>query len=222
MNYESHIKQSFDDAIADIKFAFSQYKFINSLDLIYRLCKQSFTFVFLGGDGKFKIKTLLRPGDTFTADKTIDFNAINLKSISRTSLNSTRNDITIKYDYDYANDQILNSVNTTDETSAGNSVNGVNQSLKLTMEAEGILDDTTATQLADGYINIFKDRKVIIDFNIITPEYNDLEISDYITFSNWDTNLKLYGTAFSSDFFMITKISKSINGCSIQAIKVDA
>ena len=217
-----HIKQSFNDAIADIKFSFSQYKFINSLDLIYRLCKQSFTFVFLGGDGKFKIKTLLRPGDTFTADKTIDFNAINLKSISRTSLNSTRNDITIKYDYDYANDQILNSVNTTDETSAGNSVNGVNQSLKLTMEAEGILDDTTATQLADGYINIFKDRKVIIDFNIITPEYNDLEISDYITFSNWDTNLKLYGTAFSSDFFMITKISKSINGCSIQAIKVDA
>ena len=217
-----HIKQSFNDAIADIKFSFSQYKFINSLDLIYRLCKQSFTFVFLGGDGKFKIKTLLRPGDTFTADKTIDFNAINLKSISRTSLNSTRNDITIKYDYDYANDQILNSVNTTDSTSAGTTVNGVNQSLKLTMEAEGILDDTTATQLADGYINIFKDRKVIIDFNIITPEYNDLEISDYITFSNWDTNLKLYGTAFSSDFFMITKISKSINGCSIQAIKVDA
>ena len=89
------------------------------------------------------------------------------------------------------------------------------------MEAEGILDDTTATQLADGYINIFKDRKVIIDFNIITPEYNDLEISDYITFSNWDTNLKLYGTAFNSDFFMITKITKNINGCSIQAIKAD-
>jgi hypothetical protein len=90
------------------------------------------------------------------------------------------------------------------------------------MEAEGILDDTTATQLADGYINILKDRKVVIDFNIITPEHNDLEISDYITFSNWDTNLKLYGTAFSSDFFMITKISKNIDGCSIQAIKVDA
>tara|TARA_R110002020_G_scaffold116514_1_gene266975 strand:- start:1233 stop:3524 length:2292 start_codon:yes stop_codon:yes gene_type:complete len=217
-----HIKQSFNDAIADIKFSFSQYKFINSLDLIYRLCKQSFTFVFLGGDGKFKIKTLLRPGDTFTADKTIDFNAINLKSISRTSLNSTRNDITIKYDYDYANDQILNSINTTDSTSAGTTVNGVNQSLKLTMEAEGILDDTTATQLADGYINIFKDRKVIIDFNIITPEYNDLEISDYVTFSNWDTNLKLYGTAFNSDFFMITKITKNIDGCSIQAIKADS
>jgi hypothetical protein len=217
-----HIKQSFDDAITDIKFAFSQYKFINSLDLIYRLCKQSFTFVFLGGDGRFKIKTLLRPGDTFTADKTIDFNAINLKSISRTPLNSIRNDVTIKYDYDYANDQILDSVNAINSTSAGNTVNGVNQSLKLTMEAEGILDDTTATQLADGYINILKDRKVVIDFNVITPEYNDLEISDYITFSNWDTNLKLYGTAFSSDFFMITKISKNIDGCSIQAIKVDA
>ena len=219
---DGHIKESFNDAITDIKFAFSQFKFINSLDLIYRICKQSFLFVFLGGDGKFKIKTLLRPGNTFTADKTIDFNAINLRSISRTPLNSTRNDITIEYDYDYANDQILDSVNATDSTSAGNSVNGVNQSLKLKLEAEAILDDTTATQLADGYKEIFKDRKIMIDFNIIKPEHNDLEISDYITFSNWDTNLKLYGTAFSSDFFMITKISKNIDGCSIQAIKVDA
>ena len=41
---------------------------------LFKYCLYSFTFVFLGGDGKFKIKTLLRPGDTFTADKTIDFN----------------------------------------------------------------------------------------------------------------------------------------------------
>ena len=217
-----HITEPFNDAVTDIKFAFSQFKFINSLDLIYRLCKQSFTFVFLGGDGRFKIKTLLRPGDTFTADKTIDFKTITLKSISRTPLNSTRNDITIEYDYDYANDQILDSINTADSTSAGTSVNGVNQSLKLKLEAEGILDDTTATQLADGYKDIFKDRKIMIDFDIVTPEHNDLEISDYITFTNWDTNLKLYGTAFNSDFFMVTKISKNINSCSIQAIKVDS
>ena len=35
-------------------------------------------------------------------------------------------------------------------------------------------------------------------------------------------NRKLYGAAFSSDYFLITSISKKITGCSIKAIKVDA
>ena len=217
-----HITNPFNDAVGDIKFAFSQFKFINSYDLISRLCKQTFTYLWFSGDGKFKIKTLLRPTDTFTADKTIDFNEINFKSISRTPLNTTRNDITINYNYDYAQDQIASSVNTTDSTSAGTTVNGVSQNLKLKLDAEGVLDDTTATQMADGYKSIFKDRKIIIEFDIVCPKYNELEVSDYITFNNWDSNLKLYGTAYNSDFFIITNISKSVNGCSIQAIKVDA
>ena len=34
-------------------------------------------------------------------------------------------------------------------------------------------------------------------------------------------NRKLYGAAFSSDYFIIKSISKNITGCSIKAIKVD-
>ena len=71
---------TFNDAIADIKFAFSQYKFIDSKELIKKICRQICSWVWLSGDGKFKIRTLLRPSDTFSADKTIDFNDINLKS----------------------------------------------------------------------------------------------------------------------------------------------
>ena len=217
-----HITKSFNDAVGDIKFAFSQYKFINSKELIDRICKQIFSWVWLSGDGKAKIRTLLRPGDTFSADKTIDFLDINLKSISRSGLNTVRNDITVNYNYDYGQDQNLSRVNTTDSTSAGTTVNDNNQSLKLNLDAEGVLDSTTATQMADGYKAIFKDRKIILEFDILTPKYNDLEITDHITFSNWDSDLKLYGTAFSSDYFLITSISKKINGCSIKAIKVDA
>ena len=33
--------------------------------------------------------------------------------------------------------------------------------------------------------------------------------------------IKLYGTAYSDDIFMITSISKNPEGCSIKAIKVD-
>ena len=217
-----HIKEPFDDAVGDIKFAFSQYKFINSRDLINRICKQSFSWVWMSGDSKVKIRTLFRPSDTFTTDKTINFNDISLKSISKSPLNTVRNDITVNYNYDYGQGQNLSNVNTTDSTSAGTTVNGNNQSLKLNLDAEGVLDSTTATQMADGYKAIFKDRKVVLEFDILTPQYNDLEITDHITFSNWDSNLKLYGNAFNSDVFIITSISKKVNGASIKAIKVDA
>jgi hypothetical protein len=216
------IKEIYNDSVSDIKFAFSQYKFINSRDLINRISKQILSWVWFSGDGKVKIKTLLRPSDTFTVQKTIDFNNINLKSISKTKLNTVRNDITVNYNYDYAQNQNISEVNTTDSTSAGTTVDGNNKTLKLNLDAESIIDETTATQLANAYKTIFKDRKIILKFDIPTPQYNDLEIADYITFSNWDDNLKLYGTAFNSDVFLITKISKKVNGCSIEAIKVDA
>ena len=209
----------FNDAVGDVKFAFSQYKFINSKDFISRICKQILSWVFVGGDGKFKIRTLRRAGDYAGADKTINFNDINLKSISRTSLGAVRNDITINYNKDYGQDQFVSNVNTTDATSQGTTVNGVSQSLKLELDAD-ILDSTTATQLADAYKTIFKDRKVILDFECLRPYYNDLEIGDIILFSNWDSNIKIYGAAMGTDYYLITSISKKPSGCSVKAIKV--
>jgi len=212
---------TFNDAIADIQFAFSQYKFINSKDLIEKICKQICSWVWIGGDGKFKIRTLLRSTDTWAEDKTVNYNDINLKSISKTRLNTVRNDITVNYNYDYVKDQNLSNVNTTDSTSQGTTVSGNNQTLKLEIDADGIIDSDTATQLANAYKSIFKDRKVVLGFDCVRPLYNDLEIGDIIKFSNWDANIKLYGTAMATDYFIITDISKSVNGCSIKTIQVD-
>jgi len=136
-------------------------------------------------------------------------------------MNTVRNDITVNYNYDYGQDQNLSQVNTTDSTSQGTTVNGNNQALKLVIDADGTLDTTTATQLADAYKAIFKDRKILLDFQCVRPLYNDLEIGDIITFDNWDSNLKLYGAAFSSDNFIVQDIAKRPDGCSIKAIKVD-
>ena len=219
---DGYLGDIFNDAVGDVQFAFSQHKFINSKDLINKICDQTLSWVFIGGDGKFKIKTLRRTGDYSSADKTIDYNDITLKNITRTSLNSVRNDITINYNHDYGQDQNLSQVNTTDSTSQGTTVNGNNQALKLVIDADGILDSTTATKLADAYKTIFKDRKIILNFDCVRPLYNDLEIGDIITFDNWDTNLKLYGTAFSSDYFIVQDIAKRPEGCSIKSIKVDA
>ena len=211
----------FNDAIADIKFAFSQYKFINSKDLITKICRQCMSFVFFSGGGKFKIKTLLLPSSTWGLEETIDFSEINIKNIGRTSLNNVRNKIIINYAEDYARDKMMESTTATDSTSVGTTVNGFGDTLTLELDADCILDSTTADNLRNAYKDHYKDRKVIIDFDIVTPKYNHLEITDFITISNWDTNLKLYGTAFSSDVFIIQKISKKVNGCSISALKVD-
>ena len=211
----------FNDAIADIKFAFSQYKFINSKDLITKICRQCMSFVFFSGSGKFKIKTLLLPSSTWGLEETIDFSEINIKNIGRTSLNNVRNKIIINYAEDYARDKMMESTTVTDSTSAGTTVDGFGDTLTLELDADCILDSTTADNLRNAYKDHYKNRKVIIDFDIVSPKYNHLEITDYISFSNWDANLKLYGTAFSSDVFIIQNISKKVNGCSISALKVD-
>ena len=215
-----HIDDAFDDAIADIKFAFSNYKFINSKELIDGIAKQCCSYVFLGGDGKFRIKTLRRTDDYGSADKTINYNDINLKSISRTPISAVKNDITVNYDFDYQAESFKSSVNDTDSTSYGTGTTGINQTLKLKLDAFGILDTDTATQLADAYKALFKDQKPILDFECLTPKYNELEIGDIILFSNWDSKIKIYGTAMGTDYYMVQSISKSPFGNSIKAIKV--
>ena len=215
-----HLGDIFNDSVGDIKFAFSQNKFINSKDLINRISKQILSWVFISGDGKFKIRTLRRTGDYSSADRTIDFEDIFFNSVSKTSLNGVRNDIVINYNYDYGQNQFIASVNpTADSTSTGTTVNGYNQTLKLKMDAD-IIDETTATKLAEAYREIFKDRKVVINFECLRAKYNDLEIGDIIKFSNWDSSIKIYGDAMGTDYYIISNITKTPNTSSIKAIKV--
>jgi len=223
---DGYIEDAFNEnSVDDIKFAFSNYKFINSKELIDGIGKQCCSYVFLGGDGKFKVKTLRRQTDYTAADKTINYYDIQLKGISKTPLSQVKNDITVNYDFDYQAESFKSSVNTTDSTSLGTGATGNNQTLKLKLDAFGILDTTTATQLADAYKALFKDQKVVLDFNCLIPKYNDLEIGDIIIFENWDSKIKLYGSALvesggSTDYFIVQNISKSPMGCSIKAIKV--
>jgi hypothetical protein len=218
----SYIKYLFNDDVDDVKFAFSQYKFINSKDLITRLCRQCMSFLWFSGSGKFKIRTLLRPTDTWSADETVNYHDIKLKNISRTSLNSVRNKIVINYAMDYAEDKMTKTTTSTDTTSISNALAGYNDTLTLEIDADCIADKTTAENLRDAYLAHYKDRKVVITFDCLIPKYNHLEITDIIGFSNWDTKIKIYGTAMgASDFYMITDIAKNPHGCSIKAMKVN-
>tara|TARA_R110002020_G_scaffold165121_1_gene352455 strand:+ start:663 stop:2999 length:2337 start_codon:yes stop_codon:yes gene_type:complete len=215
-----YIGDAYNDAVSDIKFAFSNYKFINSKELIDGIAKQCCSYVFLSGDGLFKVKTLRRTDDYDSADKTVDFNDINLKSISKTPLSQVKNDITVNYAFDYQAESFTKSVNTSDSTSYGTGVSGNNQTLKLKLDAFGIIDTDTATQLADAYKTLFKDQKILLDFQCMNPKYNDLEIGDIVKFSNWDSNIKIYGAAMGTDYYIVQSISKTPSTSSIKAIKV--
>ena len=111
----------------------------------------------------------------------------------------------------------------------------------MQIEANEILDDTTATKLAEAYLHLLKDRKNKISFSTSRPRYNHLEIGDIINFSNWPLEFKLYGqtlggswdsttstfdattTTFentAAGYYMITDIAKNINSSNIEAIRV--
>ena len=209
----------YEDAVGDVKFAFSQYKFIDSKDMLERLGRLCFSYVFIGGDGKFKIKTLRRTDDYSASDQTIDYNDITLNKIGKTPLASVKNSVLVNYNHSYGANQNKSEATATDSTSQGTTVNGFNQTMKYELDANEILDSTTATKLAEAYINIMKSRKDIVEFNCVRPKYNHLEIGDIIDFSNWNSNLELYGAAMSG-YFIVASISKSLTGCSIKAIKV--
>ena len=231
----------YEDAVSDVKFAFAQYKFINSKDMFERLGRLCFSYVFVGGDGKFKIKTLRRTDDYSSSDQTIDFHDIDLGKIGKTSLGSVKNSILVKYNHDYGANQNKSEATATDSTSQGTTVDGFNQTMKLEIEANEILDSTTATKLAEALLAFMKDRRNTVEFTCLRPKYNHLEIGDIIDFSNWDSDLKIYGqtmggswdsttNTFSSvtttwdnmaaGYFIVADITKTVNGCSIKAIKV--
>jgi len=212
-----------NDAIADIRFAFSQPKFIYSKDLIERIGRQICSWVWVSADSKVKIRTLLRPTDTWASDKTVDYNDITLKSISRTPVDSVRNNVVANYAYDYGqgqySEQSTAAADSGSNSSQSSDVEGFNQVLKLELDAD-TLESTTANKIADAQLKMFKDRKIVLDFTCHIPLYNDLEITDVITFENWDSKIKLYGVAMGTDYFMIMDIGKTPFGCTIKAIQV--
>ena len=91
--------------------------------------------------------------------------------------------------------------------------------MKFEIDVNEILDSTTATKLAEAYLAVMKDRKNTVDFTCMSPKYNHMEIGDIIDFSNWNAGFKIYGSAMSG-YFIISDITKRVNGCTIKSIKV--
>ena len=225
---DGFIKDVFDlSNVTDIKFAGSQYKFIDSKGFMDKIGKQCCSWFFISGNGDFKVATRRKPADYTSADKTVDFGDITLDFVAQTPLPAVSNDITINYNYHYGQGQTLSRETATDATSKGTGASGFSQTLKFEMDADFILDADTAGAtankgLAAALLAMFKDRHTQIMFDCPSAKYSDLEIGDVITFSNWDSNIKIFGTAFdsSNNFFMVTSTNKRPNGCEVTCTEV--
>ena len=195
---DGKILNVFDDSATDIKFAFSQYKFINSKELIENIGKISGSYLFLSGDGNFKIQTLERPEDYNSSRNdinTIDYNQITLDKIELTPINAVRNKAIINFNYDYGKEDTQSTTNSSNATSQGTTVDGVGQLLTLEVNTNKIIDNTTASALSTYLVSISKDRKITIMFDSPTARYNGLEIGDLINFENFDSDIKLFGSS---------------------------
>lgn len=206
------IADVFADAIADIKFAFSQYQFINGKSFIEKIGHQCGTLFFLSGSNKIKAKVRRRPTDYSAGDEDmkIDYNDIRNISYKQTFINNVRNDIIVHYNFDYIREETKEIQTATDATSKGNTSSGYNQTLELEEVMDCVLDDTTANKYADALLAWHKDRHLIIKLETVLPRYQTLEIGDVITFLNWSSDFKVYGTVpTTTDLFMIQDITKS-------------
>lgn len=203
----------FNDAVTDIKFAFSQYQFVSLKDFREQVGRQCGTLFFVSGSGKLKAKTRRRPGDYSAGDENMEIDYNDMKNIKfcKTPLEDVRNDITVKYNFDYTLQETVSSIdNIADATSIGTTVDGYNQVLYLEEIMDCCLDATTADNWADYLLAILKDRHICFDFEINRAYYQALEIGDTIEFINWDSNFEIYGTVpATTDLYAVLDITKS-------------
>jgi len=209
-----------NDSISDVKFAFSQYKYMDGIGLIQKICKQTGLYFFFDGSGKATLKQRLRAASYSSADKTIDFEDCIFKSFNRTNINSVRNEIEINYRYDYGTEQTLLSDTSSDATSKAK-YSATSRAQKLKLDADCIQDTTTAQNLGDSYLDWFKNRKNVLSFTITRPKYLDLEIGDIVNFTNFPSTIKAYDSSLSSsDYFIINELSKTPNSLELKCTEV--
>jgi len=206
------IKNVFDLTVANIKFAGDQFKFIMSKDFLKKLGKQCGAIFFNSGNGKIKVFVLQKPADYSASDITFDFNDCVLEphGIFKSSINNVRNYIKVHYGYNYAEDQNTKwaepSVNP-DGVSNLWTVNGFGKQLALIYETDFILDSDTADGFAQYLQDRFKNRFQGFSLFTTRPKYNRAEIGDIADFTNFPSDLKVYG-ATQSGYYAIVDNTK--------------
>lgn len=207
-------------ATSTYKIAFSQLNRIKAFDLIDDICRQFCYYFFINGEGKAtlvdrKLASAYDPSSLSPA-YSIDFNDCELNEIRKTGIGNVKTKIRIEYDYDYG--PRTNRLNI-ETASPNNSTYNRDNSLDLVVDCNKIRFDVdadstanakaVATKIHDLYKDIYQVRKNVVSITAFNAVYLKSEIGDIVSIANVPSEITLYGTAFSNQNFMITKISKS-------------
>jgi len=209
------------------KTAFSHYQRTSAMELINDICRQFCLYFFFDGEGKATIINLKLASSYSSTSYSIDFDKCSFKGIRKSDIGKVKTQIRVEYDYDYgAEDNRLN----IETTSPNNSDFNRDNPLSLTVDCSKIRFDieqsslTNAKSLATTIHDLYKDlhstRKNIILLEALSPEYYKCEIGDLVSLSNTPSDIKLYGTAISSQVFMITKVSKGLTKINLELTQV--
>ncbi len=157
-------------------------------------------------------------------DQVIHYEDIKVISTTLTPINWVRNDIKLRYAFDYAEEKTLERTGgSTDATSQGTTVNGFNQTLKMRKDMNTSLDSTTVGKYEDALLNFFKDRKNDLIIESSNPTQQALEVGDITVFADWPSTYKVNNTTISqtANFFQVLETSKKDPGItSLKLIQV--
>jgi len=223
--------ENFDD-IYDLtdtyKSAFSQDSSIGAMDLIGDICKQFCLYFFFDSLGKAKFLNLKLATAYTTATFNIDFEDITFNGVSKTPMDQVKTSINLGYDYDYilGNNRLNEeSATTTNSDFNLNNVNAMNidgNKIRYDVEASS---DTNARALANTILDLYEDihqsRKNLLSITCLKPKYLKAEMGDLVSIDNAPSDVKIYGTALSSQIFMIVNITKKINKVTLKLIQVN-
>jgi hypothetical protein len=220
------IGNTFNQSVADIEFAFSQYRFSDAWTLCKEIGSACGCILFLSGNGTIKILSRERDEDYTSADKTIGYDELKNIKPGITSLADVRNKVSVRYNMNYALDTLTNTTAIVeDSTSQESGVNGIGGATdkvqELVIDNRFTLDSATAVGYSTALLDWLAYRKKMLSFDVLSAKHNALEIGDTIKFSDWPTTFKIYGnTITATDIYMVTKIQKYPNGCSISCQEV--
>ena len=220
------IGNTFNLAVASIEYAFCQYQFQDAWALCQELASACGCLLFFSGDGTIKIIARQRDEDYTSSDRTIKFEELSNINPDITPLAQVRNKVSVGYGMDYAQDTLQDTTaDVEDATSQGSGANGIggasDKVQELISDNRFTLDSGTAVGYSTALLDWLAYRKKTLTFDVLTPRHNDLEIADTLAFSDWPSTFKIYGnTITSTDIYMITKITKKPNGCSISCQEV--
>ena len=195
--------------------------------VIENICSQFCLYLIFNGEGKATIINKKLASAYTSSVGTIDFEECDLKSISKTPISNVKTKVIYEYDHDYADSSNRLSIET---SSPNDSDYNRTKALEIIIDGNMVRFDVSQTTetnakllaqtLHDLYKDLYQTRKNIVSLSALSPKYLKYEAGDVVEISNVPSSLKLFETAFGSQKFMITKISKSPSKIDLELTQV--